>query len=48
MSDGPITLPVLVGRGAMAAERAFERTRSGEGNKANYTLKIKACNPSCI
>jgi hypothetical protein len=47
MSESPLVLPVEVGRGAMRIERSVSRTRPGQGNSADYTLQIKACNPGC-
>jgi hypothetical protein len=47
MSESPIELPVEVGRGAMRIQRSLKRTRPGQGNTADYTLDIKACNPGC-
>ncbi|HXT47500.1 MAG TPA: hypothetical protein VN717_02615, partial [Gemmatimonadaceae bacterium] len=47
MSESPIEFPVAVGRGAMRIQRSITRTRPGDGNKANYTLNITACNPGC-
>ena len=47
MSESPLDFPVEVGRGAMRIQRSLKRTRPGQGNTADYTLDIKACNPGC-
>jgi hypothetical protein len=47
MSESPIEFPVEVGRGAMRIQRSITRTRPGDGNTADYTLNITACNPGC-
>jgi hypothetical protein len=39
--------PVAQGKDSMAIEKHDVQDRAGPGNKAHYTLTLKACNPGC-
>lgn len=47
MNDGPIEIPVAVSTKSMTLAKNLTRKRPAQGNVVDYTLDIKACNPSC-
>jgi hypothetical protein len=43
----PLVLDITIGKNSMQAQRQWQRTKPGDGVKANYSATLRLCNPSC-